>query len=68
MNLKDRLPQGENASGRIRKPENLTDDMHVYLIEGTYNMLDYKKMLDEGKKVWNEILDLVKKYGQQMND
>jgi hypothetical protein len=48
--------------------ETLTDDMHVYLIEGTYNMLDYKKMLDEGKKAWNEILDLVKKYGQQMND
>ena len=48
--------------------ENLTDDMHVYLIEGTYNMLDYKKMADESKKVWNEILDLVKKYGQQMND
>lgn len=48
--------------------ENLTDDMHVFLIEGTYNMLDYKKMADESKKVWDEILDLVKKYGQQMND
>ena len=48
--------------------ENLTDDMHFYLIEGTYNMLDYKKMMDESKKVWNEIWDLVKKYGQQMGD
>ena len=48
--------------------ENMTDDMHLYLVEGTYNMLDYKKMLDEGQKVWNEIWDLVKKYGQQMGD
>ena len=48
--------------------ENMTDDMHIYLVEGTYNMLDYKKMLDEGRKVWNEIWDLVKKYGQQMGD
>ena len=48
--------------------ENMTDDMHIYLVEGTYNMLDYKKMLDEGLKVWNEIWDLVKKYGQQMGD
>jgi predicted transcriptional regulator YdeE len=48
--------------------ENLTDDMHFYLIEGTYNMLDYKKMMDDGQKVWNEIWDLVKKYGQQMGD
>ena len=48
--------------------ENMTDDMHIYLVEGTYNMLDYKKMLDEGQKVWNEIWDLVKKYGQQMGD
>ena len=48
--------------------ENLTDDMHFHLIEGTYNMLDYKKMLDEGQKVWNEIWELVKKYGQQMGD
>ena len=48
--------------------ENLTDDMHFYLIEGTYNMLNYKKMYDEGQKVWNEIWDLVKKYGQQMGD
>ena len=48
--------------------ENLTDDMHFYLIEGTYNMLDYKKMMDEGQKVWNEIWDLVKTYGQQMGD
>lgn len=46
----------------------MTDDMHFYLIEGTYNMLDYKKMYDEGQKVWNEIWDLVKKYGQQMGD
>ena len=48
--------------------ENMTDDMHFYLTEGTYNMLDYKKMYDEGQKVWNEIWDLVKKYGQQMGD
>ena len=48
--------------------ENMTNDMHIYLVEGTYNMLDYKKMLDEGQKVWNEIWDLVKKYGQQMGD
>ena len=48
--------------------ENMTDDMHIYLIEGTYNMLDYKKMLAEGKKAWDEIWDLVKKYGQQMGD
>ena len=48
--------------------ENLTDDMHFYLIEGTYNMLDHKKMYDEGQKVWKEIWDLVKKYGQQMGD
>ena len=48
--------------------ENMTDDMRIHLIEGTYNMLDYKKMLDEGQKVWNEIWDLVKKYGQQMGD
>ena len=48
--------------------ENMTDDMHVYLIEGTYNMLDYRKMMEEGQKVWNEIWDLVKKYGQQMGD
>ena len=48
--------------------ENLTDDMHIYLVEGTYNMLDHKKMYDEGQKVWNEIWDLVKKYGQQMGD
>ena len=48
--------------------ENLTDDMHVFLIEGTYNMLDYKKMVEESKWVWNEIWDLVKKYGQQMGD
>ena len=46
----------------------MTNDMHIYLVEGTYNMLDYKKMLDEGRKVWNEIWDLVKKYGQQMGD
>ena len=46
----------------------LTDDMHFYLIEGTYNMLDYKKMMDDGQKAWNEIWDLVKKYGQQMGD
>jgi hypothetical protein len=42
--------------------------MHFYLIEGTYNMLDLKKMYDEGQKIWNEIWDLVKKYGQQMGD
>ena len=48
--------------------ETLTDDMHVFLVEGTYNMLDYKKMYDEGQKVWGEIWDLVKKYGQQMGD
>ena len=48
--------------------ENLTDDMHFYLIEGTYNMLDHKKMYDEAQKIWNEIWDLVKKYGQQMGD
>ena len=48
--------------------EDLTDDMHVFLVEGTYNTLDSKKMLDEGNKVWNEIWDLVKKYGQQMGD
>ena len=48
--------------------ENMTDDMHIHLIEGTFNMLDYKKMMDEGQKVWDEIWDLVKKYGQQMGD
>lgn len=48
--------------------ENMTPDMQYYTLDGTYDMLDYKKMLDESQKVWNEIWDLVKKYGQQMND
>ena len=45
-----------------------TPDMKLHLVECTYDMVDYKKMYDEGHRVWNEIWDLVKKYGQQMGD
>ncbi len=49
-------------------PELRTPDMVETYIDGTYDMIDYKDMLEKGKKCWNEIWDLVKKYGQQMGD
>ena len=45
-----------------------TSDMQPILMKNTYDMLDYKAMLKKGNETWNEILDLVKKYGQQMSD
>ena len=49
-------------------PELRTPDMVETYIDGTYDMIDYKDMLEKGKKCWDEIWDLVKKYGQQMGD
>lgn len=48
--------------------ENLTPDMEGYFLECSYNTPDYERMLDDAKKVWDEIWDLVKKYGKQMFD
>lgn len=48
--------------------ETLTPDMEGYFVECTYNMPDYNRMIADAKKVWNEIWDLVRKYGQQMGD
>ena len=45
-----------------------TEDMKSILMECTYDMLDYKAMFDKSVEVWNEIWDLVKRYGQQMGD
>ena len=42
--------------------------MKPILMECTYDMLDYKAMFDKSVEVWNEIWDLVKRYGQQMGD
>lgn len=49
-------------------PELRTPDMVEFYIDGTYDMIDYKKMLEKATKCWDEIWDLVKKYGQQMGD
>ena len=49
-------------------PELRTPDMVEFYIEGTYDMIDYRKMVEKGKDCWNEIWDLIKKYGQQMGD
>lgn len=45
-----------------------TDDMQPILMKGTYDMLDYLAMTKKSKEAWDELLDLVKKYGQQMGD
>lgn len=45
-----------------------TEDMKPIIMECTYDELDYRAMLAKGDKCWNEIWDLVKKYGQQMGD
>jgi len=49
-------------------PELRTPDMVETYIDGTYDMIDYKEMLEKATKCWDEIWDLVKKYGQQMGD
>jgi hypothetical protein len=49
-------------------PELRTPDMVEFYIDGTYDMIDYKEMLEKATKCWDEIWDLVKKYGQQMGD
>lgn len=49
-------------------PELRTDDMREIYVEETYDMVDYKAMSEKGKECWNEIWDLVKRYGQQMGD
>ena len=49
-------------------PELRTPDMVETYIDGTYDMIDYKDMLEKATKCWDEIWDLVKKYGQQMGD
>lgn len=58
----------QEVDGKAVTKETFTPDMDGYFVECTYNNLDYKRMLDDAKKVWNEIWDLVKKYGQQMGD
>ena len=45
-----------------------TEDMREIYVPETYDMVDYMAMSEKGKEAWNEIWDLVKKYGQQMND
>ena len=45
-----------------------TEDMREIYIPQTYDMIDYMAMSEKGKEAWNEIWDLVKRYGQQMND
>lgn len=37
-------------------------------LEGSYDELDYKKMNEVSVQCWNEIWDLVKKYGNSMGD
>ena len=49
-------------------PELRTPDMRELYLEGSYDELDYKAMADRGTECWNEIWDLVKRYGQQMGD
>ena len=36
------------------------------VLEGSYDELDYKKMSEIANQCWNEIWDLVKKYGNTM--
>ena len=38
------------------------------VLEGSYDELDYKKMNEISVQCWNEIWDLVKKYGNSMGD
>ena len=38
------------------------------VLEGSYDELDYRKMGEISEQCWNEIWDLVKKYGQSMWD
>ena len=49
-------------------PELRTDDMREIYLDETYDMIDYLAMSKKGKECWNEIWDLVKRYGQQMGD
>lgn len=49
-------------------PELRTSDMREIYLECSYDELDYKAMADKGTECWNEIWDLVKRYGQQMGD
>lgn len=49
-------------------PELRTDDMREIYVDETYDMVDYLTMSKKGRECWNEIWDLVKKYGQQMGD
>ena len=49
-------------------PELRTPDMRELYLEGSYDELNYKAMADRGTECWNEIWDLVKKYGQGMGD
>ena len=46
----------------------MTEDMKPIIMECTYDELDYRAMLVKGDECWNEIWDLVKKYGRQMGD
>lgn len=45
-----------------------TEDMKPIIMPGTYDMMDYKAMIEKGDECWKEIWELVKRYGQQMGD
>lgn len=58
----------QEVDGKEVTKDTLTPDMEGYFLECSYNTPDYRRMLDSANKVWKEIWDLVKKYGQQMGD
>ena len=62
------MNQEINGQDIYDHPELRTPDMVEIYIEGTYDMIDYMKMYEKGKDCWNEIWDLIRKYGQQMGD
>lgn len=45
-----------------------TEDMKPIILDCAYDILDYRAMIAKGDECWNEIWDLVKKYGRQMGD
>lgn len=45
-----------------------TEDMKPIILDCAYDILDYRAMIAKGDECWDEIWDLVKKYGRQMGD
>lgn len=44
------------------------DPAEPIILPGTYDILDYQKMYEKSREFWDEIWDLVKKYGMSMWD